>query len=488
MTSDHLEILKNGLPSEILQLYHEFFPINHYGILSPQIGVLLAREQNLILSQKLDGVYQGDIKKPEKGIEKINEIFKKYNFPFQFYIQEQDIRSMREPRRYLNKNGAGKVSSGDLSSGEKIIFELLLIIYDANYGYNNQHRNLELLLLDEPDAHLHPEMSKLLMDFIQDTIVGQFGVNVMMTTHSPVTIGIAPEDSVFQMSVKQGIGKLIKISQKDAINLLMKPLPHMLINPNNTRYVFCESNDEACYWNGMYKVLKSKLSPNRELLFIGCGLTYQQAKEDISCQAEKKNIAGGKDKVKEIVSAMKNNPQTFGLIDWDTCEITDIENKIFVSCENFRYSIESVLFDPVFMIMACLKLDGQNKKEEWKFIKGLTLIELSKLNQDKLQEYVDYFLKFFFDSDNAISKDNCVQIKYNENITLNISKEYLYDTGHTLEELLITKIPSLKTPQNKSSEKTLKQYIIEDVLYEAVPSDLIPKDIIHTFNQIIDCV
>ena len=94
--------------------------------------------------------------------------------------------------RLINENG-NEVGLNDLSSGEKVIFSLLFALYNANFDVDFP----QVLLLDEPDSSLHPAMCKQLVDVLLNLFVKQKGVKVIMTTHSPSTIALCPEDSIY---------------------------------------------------------------------------------------------------------------------------------------------------------------------------------------------------------------------------------------------------------------------------------------------------
>ena len=82
----------------------------------------------------------------------------------------------------------------DLSSGEKVLMSFALCLYNASDA-RQQNRFPRLLLLDEIDAPLHPSMVVSLLNTIQSVLVGDKGISVILTTHSPSTVALAPEDS-----------------------------------------------------------------------------------------------------------------------------------------------------------------------------------------------------------------------------------------------------------------------------------------------------
>lgn len=102
----------------------------------------------------------------------------------------------------------------DLSSGEKILCALAITVYQ-----DNKSTFPELLLLDEVDASLHPSMIQHLLDVIENVFIKN-KCKVILASHSPTTVALAPEKSLFEIKIGKEQEKIKKISQADAINLL----------------------------------------------------------------------------------------------------------------------------------------------------------------------------------------------------------------------------------------------------------------------------
>lgn len=101
-----------------------------------------------------------------------------------------------------------------LSSGEKILMALVASIYKSRTDKNFP----DILLLDEVDASLHPAMMKNMLDVIQKIFVKE-GVNVILVSHSPTTIALAPEESIYVMN-RSGQNRIEKKSKQDALSIL----------------------------------------------------------------------------------------------------------------------------------------------------------------------------------------------------------------------------------------------------------------------------
>ena len=107
-----------------------------------------------------------------------------------------------------------EIDFDDLSSGEKILCALAITVYQ-----DNKSKFPELLLLDEIDASLHPSMIQHLLDVIENVFIKN-RCKVILATHSPTTVALASEKSLFEVQKGKELKKINKISQADAINLL----------------------------------------------------------------------------------------------------------------------------------------------------------------------------------------------------------------------------------------------------------------------------
>lgn len=110
--------------------------------------------------------------------------------------------------------GGEDIDFEDLSSGEKILCSLAITMYQDNVSSFP-----DLLLLDEIDASLHPSMIQNLLNVVNNIFIKN-GCKVILVTHSPTTVALAPEGALFEIQKGKATQKIRKISQADAINLL----------------------------------------------------------------------------------------------------------------------------------------------------------------------------------------------------------------------------------------------------------------------------
>lgn len=107
-----------------------------------------------------------------------------------------------------------QIQFSNLSSGEKVLMALVAAVYKSS----SDRKFPALLLLDEVDASLHPAMMKNMLSVIESIFLKQ-DVKVILVTHSPTTVALAPEESIFVMN-KSGRHRIEKKSKQDALSVL----------------------------------------------------------------------------------------------------------------------------------------------------------------------------------------------------------------------------------------------------------------------------
>lgn len=107
------------------------------------------------------------------------------------------------------------VEPSQLSSGEKVIFGLFLMLL----GFYRGHVAPKLILLDEVDASLHPSMIKA-VHFIVNEVVIKNGGGVIFATHSPTTVALSKEMSVHLLHPGEVVDKISRVTRPAAISEL----------------------------------------------------------------------------------------------------------------------------------------------------------------------------------------------------------------------------------------------------------------------------
>ncbi|MBE8990161.1 AAA family ATPase [Nostoc sp. LEGE 12450] len=355
-----------------------------------------------------------------------------------------------------------QVKFADLSSGERILMSFALCLY-----YAEDRRQLvdypKILLFDEIDAPLHPSMIQSLLRTIQEILINRHNIKVILTTHSPSTVALAPQDSLYAM-YKADSDRLQKITKDKALAILTTGVPTLSIDYENRRQIFVESQNDVLCYEQIYKKIKDKLLPEISLNFISSGVGGQ----------------GNCDQVKDVVNKLHSggNRTVYGIIDWD---LKNYETeRVKVMGQENRYSIENYILDPI--LVAALLL-----REKWieRSMVGLnddeTYINLGKFDSSRLQVVADFIVKKVGEHimpQNEADKQSC---EYISGQSINLPLWFLQIQGHQLEDTLKKIFPQLnRFKQEPQLKKEILSKVIDDV------PELIPKDFIVLFQEIQD--
>jgi len=366
----------------------------------------------------------------------------------------------------LTKKGStAEIRFEHLSSGEKVLMALTFCIY-----YTQDRRQAvsypKLLLFDEIDAPLHPSRTKLLIETITDTLVAKHGIHVILTTHSPSTIAVAPPESVHAMQLEQP--RLKKVTQRHAISLLTSEIPALSISFHGKRQVFVEDKNDAARYHQLFGDLFSYLDNNdRFLQFVGVG------KKNKEGQTENAGCSQVFEMVKSLADA--GNETVFGLVDWDKSNKST--DRVFILSKGIRYAIENCLLDPLLVLAALIREDRQLASNFGLDINSHT--ELSNMSMEALQNAINTIqYSLLKDEPRPIQ---CFQIRYRKGFSLYVAVPYLHYQGHALETEIKNLYPKLK---RHHQDGQLLLHIIKDVLPDH--DGFIPLDLLDSFQQILD--
>jgi hypothetical protein len=272
--------------------------------------------------------------------------------------------------RFKHDDGGPEISINEFSSGERILFALALL----RHGIVNWEVSgllPDVLLLDEIDAVLHPSLTATLIRVIQDELVSTQKMHVIMTTHSPSTVALAPEESIWVMN-RTGPQRLEKAKKDVALGLLTRDVPALSIEPENRRNVLVESGFDATAFEHFYRALKKDLIPGISLNFVGSG----------------QNGVGNCDAVEHIVKAFAEtgNKKVFGIVDWDYSKVSNVQTQVMALGDGQRHSIENYAFDPIFLAFFMVH---EQKLEPLPGLKDFKGLDFLTFDQAKIQDIVN---------------------------------------------------------------------------------------------------
>jgi ABC-type multidrug transport system ATPase subunit len=375
----------------------------------------------------------------------VNEILSRARLPFK--VNAPDEFSYDDFTPLLTKDATGvKVAFENLSSGEKVLMSFALCLYQARDG-RQAIDYPEILLLDEIDAPLHPSMVKDLIATIKDVLVADKNIKVILTTHSPTTVAIAPEESVFVM---RDSTTLFKTPKEDALRLLTFGVPTLSISFDARRQVFVESRKDAEIYDELYGQLRQKISSEKSLVFIA----VSGASKSIPVTDEN----GGSSVVKKLVGQLKEagNSSIYGLIDWDTKSSSS--ERVIVLAQGSRYSLDNCILDPCLLALLVVNENIGWAREKCLVTKGETYLTLAQSPKARMQVLVDTLLELLE------YRGEKVECGYSGGERLQLPKSFLRNNGHTHEAIVLEKLRFL---QSIGTLDKIKNRIVRSIASDA---------------------
>jgi ankyrin repeat protein len=145
-----------------------------------------------------------------------------------------------------------------LSDGERLIIEMFYWqYYIQGLSSNDTQKALiekpKVILLDEPDRHFDPELSKIFMKCLTK-LSDKHNIQVIMTTHRTDTLAYAPEGSLFTIK-RDKINNSANIKPTNRLHALFKLTSNLREITNFHVKVYTESLDDATFYEKIYHQL-----------------------------------------------------------------------------------------------------------------------------------------------------------------------------------------------------------------------------------------
>lgn len=361
----------------------------------------------------------------------------------------------------LSKRSTGQVVEfASLSSGEKILMSFAFCLYHLT-DRRSLARPPQLLLLDEVDAPLHPSMSRRLLAIIEKSVVQDARVRVVLATHSPATVAVAPPKSVFLMEPG---ARLHQIPRERAISVLTADIPTLSIDISGRRQVFVESGYDVERYEALYKAMAPKMNSERSLQFIPAGASSGRPGDGEGCT-----------RVIAVTNALvaAGNTSVFGLVDWDAKNKQ--AERLIVLAESRRYAIENHILDPLPLLLLLLQR-GDDAQKVLGLSQDLRYGELPVRATETLQPMLNEVQKKVLGA--AIGET--VPCEYLGGMSYAISRAYLEMQGHKLEEQAKDAFSSLRQfHQPNKLAMTIIKYIMRD------KPDVIPIELHQAFSAML---
>ena len=387
--------------------------------------------------------------------EAFNQIGQMLNFKFE--LDEPKIEEKKFDVRLRDKERKVFISPDSLSSGEKVIFSLFVAMYTTH----SQEHLPSLIIFDEPDAYLHPSLCSTMLKVIKDVLIGEHGIKVIMTTHSPTTVAMLPETSLFCM--KDGVMK--KTTKQEAILALTAGLNTISVYYENVKQVFVEADNDNIFLTNVYHqaMMKGLLNKDINLRFVNVG-----DKKDGGCTTATKVV-------NDLWKA--GNKTVYGIIDYDGKN--NPSERIKILGGGSRYAIDNYLMDP--LVLSMLFLDEASEKTRFGFEINDTLVGYGKKTAKERQEYCNKLLAILESNISADKRSDTTPVKYktiggDEYV---IPKWYTTIQGHQLVSYVRNTMLFLGKYRD---DKALYKRIV-DYCYSNYP-EIIPLELVETLKEI----
>ncbi|MBY7732236.1 AAA family ATPase [Vibrio splendidus] len=390
----------------------------------------------------------------------VNRVLEKLKLPYTVNNPMKTLRDTTFVFKLIHNISSIEIDTNDLSTGEKTLMSLALAIYNST----GTRDRADFLVLDEPDAPLHPSMSKLMLEIIEEEIVKQHGVPVLLSTHSPTTIACAPANALYKISVENKIP--VQCNLQDSMKILTYGIPNLRVSTEQRRQVFVEHTYDVDYYEALFDIASRK-----EVFIVTPQFLPPHTLNGSNCEA-----------VLEITRKLRDmgNTQVYGLIDWDLKNLP--EQQVIVLGQGNRYAIENYVFEPHFL--------------------GLYLIHKKFVTPQDLgladcNSYLDVIKRIDSDAGALQTIVNQIQDKLSlgdedpiflkskllDGSEIEVRKEIFEMKGHTLEDLIKESWPILRSVRsNNGGDSALKKDVIITVINDF--PGLLSKDLADTFHSI----
>lgn len=150
-----------------------------------------------------------------------------------------------------------------LSSGQKSIFTLIFLVITSELQNG-------LLMIDEPEIHLHPRLQKKYFELLKDFSI-KYNLQSILITHSPVFIDENTIKNTYRFYVENGQTKIIKpegitSSEEDLIRFLSYTNSSKIFFTN--KVVIVEGDTDSYFYTYL---LNNHIKANQEVEFLAIG-------------------------------------------------------------------------------------------------------------------------------------------------------------------------------------------------------------------------
>lgn len=218
------------------------------------------RQQSVAQFRKLEILSLREIEK-DHGLRKdLNYTFDSVVTKINLLLDNVEIRRADAGFKLHNKESGNELNPDVISSGES---ELISLAVECLVFYKECRKDkLNVLLFDEPDVHLHPDLQAKLMRFISD-LVDETGFYVFIATHSTAIGGALDTYSDIGVHLMENQQKELKF--RAVVDIHRKILPVFGAHPlsslfNKVPIFLVEGEDDVRIWQQAVRSSHGKLA------------------------------------------------------------------------------------------------------------------------------------------------------------------------------------------------------------------------------------
>ncbi len=218
------------------------------------------RQQSAVQFRRLELLVLRDIEKSvalhqdisqtfDTTVERINKLLDRV------YLERGDPSFVIKDRKTNQLIGASEVSSGE-SELISLGIECLVFIREAKPGLSN------VLLLDEPDVHLHPDLQARFGRFLHG-LLAEAPICLILATHSTAFLGAAPQSVSTRIVFMRAGDTDLTFKPIDEIHKRILPVfgAHPLSNVfNEAPVLLVEGEDDERVWQQAVRSAEGKIA------------------------------------------------------------------------------------------------------------------------------------------------------------------------------------------------------------------------------------
>lgn len=217
------------------------------------------REQSIAQFRKLELLFYREKEKNVNLSSDPNYKFENYFNKINSLLDHIEVRSDGQTFKIYQKEAEVEISSGQISSGESELISLGIecLVFQKECIFEK----LNVLLLDEPDVHLHPDLQERLGNFLRRLIEDK-NATIIIATHSTAFLSALEsyDDTCIEFMDKKQTGLNFKRISDEYRKILPVFGAHPLSNLFNEAPVFLvEGEDDERIWQQAVRTSNKKL-------------------------------------------------------------------------------------------------------------------------------------------------------------------------------------------------------------------------------------